>query len=191
MVGNVILLQKDHVMTLRKRAGPSPRGGRFASMRFDRTRQPERLVGIGFRCWFAGYDTCDIDCWETGWNFYARELGTARAKQAVTELACWVRAVRDTACRKITYYPYGCAGFAPDECVAISMVAASQHSACPALRACAFALLGSSDIDSVVDSAQDFASVLATAGHMLSDQSICNVNLLADPHHTGIRDLNH
>ena len=178
-------------MTLRKRNDPRPGSGCSASMRFGRIRQPERLVGIGFRCWFAGYDTCDVDCWETGWNYYARELGVQRAKDAVTELACWVRSVRDAACRKIAYYPFGCAGFAPDECVAISMVAASQHAQCPALRACAFALIGSSDVDGVVDSAQEFASVLADTGHVLSDQSICNANLLVDPNHAGMQEFNH
>jgi hypothetical protein len=61
----------------------------------------EWLVGMGFRCWLAGYDTGDISCWENGWNAYARALGTERAKRAVTELACWVRAVRATASRKI------------------------------------------------------------------------------------------
>jgi len=178
-------------MSLRKRNAPPPSATRNAPMRFGAPRQPERLVGVGFRCWFAGYDTCDIDCWETGWNYYARELGVSRAKEAVGELACWVRAVRDTACRKIAYYPFGCAGFAPDECVAISMVAAGQHAQCPAMRACAFALLGTSDIDTVVDSAQKFACVLADTGYVLSDQSICNANLLVDPAHTGIQDLNH
>ena len=61
----------------------------------------EWLVGVGFRCWLAGYDTGDIACWETGWNAYARVLGAERAKRAVTELACWVRAVRASASRKI------------------------------------------------------------------------------------------
>ena len=65
----------------------------------------EWLVGVGFRCWLAGYDTGDIACWETGWNAYARALGTERAKRAVTELACWVRAVRASASRKIEYAP--------------------------------------------------------------------------------------
>ncbi|MBC8013601.1 MAG: hypothetical protein H7X74_05925, partial [Methyloceanibacter sp.] len=45
----------------------------------------EWLVGVGFRCWLAGYDTGDIACWENGWNEYARALGTERAKRAVTE----------------------------------------------------------------------------------------------------------
>jgi hypothetical protein len=164
-------------MTLRKRT-PQPAAATFKPLTISPTGTAERLVGIGFRCWLAGYQTCDINCWETGWNFYARELGVRRAKEAVTELACWVRAVQETACRKIDYYPYGCDGFCQDECVAISIVAASQHSACPAMRACAFALLGSSDIDGVVDSAGSFASVLSAAGHVLSDRSICDATIL-------------
>ena len=59
------------------------------------------------------------------------------------------------------------------------MVAASQHSACPAMRACAFALLGCSDVDVVVDTAASFAAVLEDAGHRLSNQSICDATLLA------------
>ena len=109
----------------------------------------EWLVGVGFRCWLAGYDTGDIACWETGWNAYARVLGAERAKRAVTELACWVRAVRTSASRKIEYYPFGCAGFCRDECMAISLIAASQHHRCPAMRACALALTGSSLVEPV------------------------------------------
>jgi hypothetical protein len=62
--------------------------------------------------------------------------------------------------------------------MAISMVAASQHSECPAMRSCAFALLGSSDIDGVVESATEFGNVLRDFGHVLSDQSICDSTLL-------------
>jgi hypothetical protein len=67
---------------------------RSASPRIIQRNGAERLVGIGFRCWLAGYDTGDISCWENGWNEYSRTLGAERAKRAVTELACWVRAVR-------------------------------------------------------------------------------------------------
>lgn len=171
-------------MTLRKRNDGMPSTPSHGTMRTGAIRTPERLVGIGFRCWLAGYETSDINCWETGWNFYARELGTRQAKSAITELACWVRTVRETACRKISYFPHGCTGFCPDECMAISMVAASQHSACPAMRACAFALLGCSDVDDVVDSAANFAAVLSDSGHTLSNQSICDATLLAGNAHT-------
>ena len=32
----------------------------------------EWLVGVGFRCWLAGYDTGDIACWETGFALRTR-----------------------------------------------------------------------------------------------------------------------
>ena len=68
-----------------------PRQTRAASATARRASGAEWLVGVGFRCWLAGYDTGDIACWETGWNEYSRVLGTERAKRAVTELACWVQ----------------------------------------------------------------------------------------------------
>ena len=132
----------------------------------------EWLVGTGFRCWLAGYDTGDISCWENGWNAYARALGTERAKRAVTELACWVRAVRATASRKIEYSPVGCPGFCADECMAISLIAASQHHRCPAMRACALALTGSDLVDPVLDAANVFADVLQEADQRLSPEAV-------------------
>ena len=132
----------------------------------------EWLVGMGFRCWLAGYDTGDISCWENGWNAYARALGTERAKRAVTELACWVRAVRATASRKIEYSSVGCPGFCADECMAISLIAASQHHRCPAMRACALALTGSDMVDPVLDAANVFADVLQEADQRLSPEAV-------------------
>ena len=77
-------------MTLRKRGNVPSGTERRRSMNFDPVKRPERLVGVGFRCWLAGYQTDDINCWETGWNLFASELGPASAKTAVTELSCWV-----------------------------------------------------------------------------------------------------
>jgi hypothetical protein len=140
----------------------------------------EWLVGVGFRCWLAGYDTGDIACWETGWNAYARSLDTERAKRAVTELACWVRAVRASASRKIEYYPFGCALFCPDECMAISLIAASQHHRCPAMRACALALTGSSLVEPVIDAANGFADVLQEADLLLSPEAVAALATAAE-----------
>ena len=135
-------------------------------------------MGVGFRCWLAGYDTGDIACWENGWNEYHRLLGTERAKRAVTELACWVRAVRASASRKIEYSPFGCAGFCADECMAISLIAASQHHRCPAMRACALALTGSELVEPVIDAANAFADVLQDANQRLSQDAVAA--LMAD-----------
>lgn len=132
----------------------------------------EWLVGVGFRCWLAGYDTGDIACWENGWNEYNRLLGPQRAKRAVTELACWVRSVRASASRKIEYCPFGSAGFCADECMAISLIAASQHHRCPAMRACALALTGSDLVDPVIDAANAFADALEEADQRLSPEAV-------------------
>ncbi len=132
----------------------------------------EWLVGVGFRCWLAGYDTGDIGCWENGWNEYNRILGPSRAKRAVTELACWVRTVRSSASRKIEYHPFGRSGFCADECMAISLIAASQHHRCPAMQACALALTGSELVDPVIEAANAFADALHESEQHLSHDAV-------------------
>lgn len=144
-------------------------------------RGPEHLVGIGFRCWLAGYQTGEIACWEQAWTTYANTLGTSEAKRALGDLSCWVRAIKGRAQRRIETFPPGCRGFCRDECVAISMIASCQHNACPALRACAFALLGCPAIDEVVEGAESFAATLRSVSQVLSPTSICSVAQFAIP----------
>ena len=93
----------------------------------------------------------------------------------MTELACWVRAVRATASRKIEYYPFGCSGFCADECMAISLIAASQNQRCPAMRACALALTGSDLVEPVIDAANAFADVLEEADQRLSPEAVASL----------------
>ncbi len=143
---------------------------------------PERLVGKGFRYWMAGYQTGDIGCWEEAWRIYSSALGGSQAKSATSELACWVRAIQSSATRKIEIFAGDCHGFCRDECVAISMVAAAQHDACPAMRACAYALIGSSAVDEIVDSAGCLAARLKDCNQVLSAGVICNVTAMADTH---------
>ena len=136
-------------------------------------REPERLVGLGFRAWLAGYETGDIRCWEQAWNMYSDALGPTQARAALTDLACWVRAIRNASCKPIEVFPGKCAQFCRDECMAIAMVAASQHGACPALRACAWALIESSAIDEVVEGAECLGATLKSCQKVLSPASIC------------------
>ena len=133
---------------------------------------PERLVGVGFRCWLSGFQTSDIGCWEVAWHEISNAVGPRAAKPLMTELACWVRAVQDSAERRIEVFPAQCRRFCRDECLAISMVAACQHSACPAFRACAVALLGSDEIDEVIEGADGFARRLKEADQVLSPGSV-------------------
>ncbi|MGQ0457383.1 MAG: hypothetical protein ACT4OU_10005 [Hyphomicrobium sp.] len=136
-------------------------------------RAPERLVGVGFRCWLAGLSSGDIRCWEEAWNTFSGTLGPDNAKSLLIDLSKFVRAVKASANRDIEISPAGCRGFCRDECLAISIIAASQHGAHPALTASAEALIGSDDIGDAINGAQTLAASLRRAKQMLSPESIC------------------
>ncbi|MEQ1719111.1 MAG: hypothetical protein ABL907_24515 [Hyphomicrobium sp.] len=139
-------------------------------------RMPERLVGVGFRCWLAGFETGDITSWEEAWNTYQEPLGAEAAKPLILSLSQFVRAVKATASRDIQRYPASARGFCRDECLAISVIAACQHDARSALCTCAAALIGSNDIGDTLSGAQDFACALKAADQILSASSICAAN---------------
>jgi hypothetical protein len=139
---------------------------------------PERLVGFGFRLWLNGFRTGDISNWEEAWSTYAGTIGAAAAKTAVGQLSCWVRAIDCYAQRKLITSANDCPRFCQDECVAIAMIAACQHHACPAMRACAFTLLGCSMIEEVVEGAESFARALRAANQLLSPASAHTASLL-------------
>lgn len=140
---------------------------------------PERLVGLGFRYWLNGYRSGDISSWEKAWCTYSSVMGATAAKRAVGELSCWVRAIQSHTHRSLETSAIDCDQFCRDECVAISMIAACQHHACPAMRACAFALLGCSLIDEVVNVAESFAETMRGADQVLSANHARELPLLA------------
>lgn len=133
---------------------------------------PERLVGLGFRYWMLGRTTGDVACWERAWDLYSGTFGVVGGRAAVSQLSSWVCALGTTSRRDIEVSSPSCHKFCRDECVAISMIAACQHQTCPALRACAFALVETSMIDGVVEQAQGFADTLAGLDHVLSPGAI-------------------
>jgi hypothetical protein len=153
----------------------------------SRLPEPERLVGFGFRLWLNGFRTGDISSWEEAWCAYASTIGAAAAKTAVGELSSWVRAINCYAQRPLETSPNASDWFCRDERVAIAMIAACQHHACPAMRACAFALLGCSMIDEVVKGAEDFAQAMRDVDQVLSPSSAHTASLLAMPPATAWR----
>jgi hypothetical protein len=140
---------------------------------------PERLVGLGFRYWLNGFRNGDISSWEKAWCAYSSALGAAKARSAVTDLSCWVRAINRHARRDLETSAVDCAGFCRDECIAIEMISACQHEACPAMRACAFALLGCSMIEEVVRGAENFAATMRGADQVLPRSFTPGSSLLA------------
>src|ERR1700730_11578737 len=141
---------------------------------------PARLVGLGFRFWLTGLRTGDITCWERAWSAYSTALGGA-AKGAVSDLACWVSSISCHTQRDLKVAGVDCDHFCRDECLAIDMIAACQHDACPAMRACAFALLGCSMIEAVVEGAGTFAATMRDADQVLPPSFTGDATLLALP----------
>ena len=159
---------KQRLVRLRRDAGLGPCRLGFAAC----LPGPERLVALGFRYWMLGRDSGDIACWERAFNLYSGHFGVAGAKLAVTQLSLWVSAVDSAAHRSIEVFPAACGSFCRDECLAVSMIAASQHQTCPALRACAFALAESMRLEAVTETAQGFADALLGLDQVLSPGSI-------------------
>ena len=141
--------------------------GARMSQAIGRLVGPERLVGLGFRYWLKGFRTGDISCWEKAWCAYSSTLGESAARSAVTDLSCWVRSINRHAQRDLEVALVDCESFCRDECIAIEMISACQHNACPAMRACAFALLGCSMIEEVVHGAESFAATMRSADQIL------------------------
>lgn len=135
------------------------------------------LVGLGFRHWMAGCKTGDVSHWERAWNLYSTRLGPKSARVVMGELSDWVRLVSCRARRDIEVAPHDCLRFCRDECLAVSMIAASQHKTCPAVRACTFALIEDSMIDEVVDQSDRFALMLRAVDQVVSPTAIVTADL--------------
>lgn len=139
--------------------------------------EAERLVGYGFRFWMHGQRSGDIRSWETAWSLYCGMFGPTRARLAVGALSDWVGALGLASRREIEVGAVNCSAFCRDECLAISMIAACQHRTCPAMRACAFALIECGHIDTrrvddVAAPAQTFADTLQALDQVLLPSSI-------------------
>lgn len=137
---------------------------------------PERLVGFGFRGWIAGYQSGDVGCWEKVWQLYDERFGSRGAEAAVADLSSFAKSVSACSRRRLEVESLGARRFGRDESLAISMVAAFQHNTCPAMRACAFALVESSMLDEVLHHASSYAVTLRTLDAVVPPAWIINAN---------------
>ena len=136
----------------------------------------EMLVGYGFRGWIAGYQTGNVECWQRVWQLYSGLIGPKSAKLAVDELAAWAKSVNAASRRDVCVSDLDASDFCRDECLAISMIAASQHNTCPAMRACAFALIDSSLLEEVLFHAESYAISMKMNNKIVSPAWIVNAN---------------
>lgn len=142
---------------------------------------PGLLVGYGFRGWIGGYQTGDVRHWERVWRLYSNVMKPCAARNVVGCLSSWVKSVNNASIREVEINSTddGC-NFCRDECLAISMIAASQHNTCPAMRACAFALVDTAMMEDVLHHAETFAVTLRSQQQVVSPRWIVNANSFID-----------
>jgi len=168
------------------RSLPRPKSTRISAVAHPLTadgylREPERMVGLGFRYWMQGGRQQERASRHRACQLYEGTFGKAGGSIAIGALANWVEALDRPGRRMLCIGPLSSTDFCSDECVAISMIAACQHEACPALRACAFALMEHAHIDEVVETASHFADALKGLDCVLAPTSIVSVPALVTP----------
>ncbi|MBX9925307.1 MAG: hypothetical protein K2Y05_03025 [Hyphomicrobiaceae bacterium] len=139
----------------------------------DPARDVNRLVGFGFRCAMACVSSAEEHDAATACDALNAGLCRYGLTQAATDgFLAWTLAVQCDAARPIVTLPIPSAGFSRDECLAVSLVAACQHPACPALRACAGALLGTQDNARALAATSELATYLLASDKRLPFASI-------------------
>ena len=146
---------------------------------FERT--PERLVGLGFRHWIAGFQTGEVGHWERAWNVYEASLGEQGARLALSELSSWAKTLKACSRRELCVHPCAYRSFCRDECLAVAMVAASQHNVCPALKSCSLALIESQMHGEVVAATESYGAVLRSLGQMLTPEATRLADIVGTP----------
>lgn len=132
------------------------------------------MVGRSFRCGMLARREKSALSWSYAWQEIAGVTGPGKADELVVALGAFVESVDAAAARRIEVLPKGCPGLCRDECLAVSIIAASQLGACPALRACVFALIDSANVEPCIRSAGAFGAALSEAGQSLPADVVCN-----------------
>ena len=132
--------------------------------------------GVGLRAARPG----NVNCWERVWRLYSNVLAPSSAKVVLGCLSSFAKSVNAASRNGIKVSAMDACQFSRDECLAISMVAASQHHTCPAMRACAFALIESNMMDEVLHHADTYALTLRSQNEVVSPEWIVNANNYVD-----------
>jgi hypothetical protein len=86
----------------------------------------------------------------------------------LVQFSAWALAIAADAERPIGILAIEAPGFCDDERLAVALVAACQHRACPALQACAFALMGTEYPGRALAATEAIATTLTGADALLT-----------------------
>ena len=162
-------------------------GGAHPRRRASRKAAPivhgrtEKLVGTSFRYWLTGFHTGDLSYWQRAFDLSAGAFGTEGARVVCADFSSWVSLLSDRSRRPLRVLEPGAPHYGRDECVAMAVIASYQHQACPALQACALALLGCEPNRDLVALSSSVADRFKTADHMLPAHAMDHVIRHAQP----------
>lgn len=90
------------------------------------TTRGDSLVILAYRCWQAGFDYGDAECWQYAWVTLSNEFGTCRARPILRAIEDLVRGIRQVSRRTADYYPPPCCRASDSEWAILELLAALQ-----------------------------------------------------------------
>lgn len=97
----------------------------------------DSLFMLAYRCWHAGFDYGDAECWQYAWNALSVALGPNEARPLLGAVEDFVRCLRMVARRRLDYYPPPCCRMSASEEQVLALLAALQE--------------GASEVDHLID----------------------------------------
>lgn len=90
------------------------------------TSQGDSLLMLAYRCWHAGFDYGDSECWQYAWTALSNALGPGEARHLLAAIEDFVRCLRLVSPRPPEYYPPPCCRMSTSEQQVLELVAALQ-----------------------------------------------------------------
>jgi hypothetical protein len=90
------------------------------------TAQGDSLLMLAYRCWHAGFDYGDAECWQYAWTALSNTLGGARARHLLSAVEDFVRCLRLVSGGPPEYYPPPCCRMSASEQQVLELLAALQ-----------------------------------------------------------------
>jgi hypothetical protein len=90
------------------------------------TRPGESLFMLAYRCWHAGFDYGDAECWQYAWSALSNALGTREARPLLGATEDFVRTLRAVSRARIDYFPPPCCRMSDSERHVLELLAALQ-----------------------------------------------------------------
>jgi hypothetical protein len=90
------------------------------------TRPGESLFMLAYRCWHAGFDYGDAECWQYAWTALSNALGTHEARPLLSATEDFVRTLRAVSQARLDYFPPPCCRMSDSERRVLALLAALQ-----------------------------------------------------------------